>query len=1576
MKNTISTPALLGILILVFFVQNNAYAECTAAQFSVRYIETSPTWGWNQRHPNNSNQTLSVPDNANQQITASISSGMMTLSISNIDASNHTDFYIDTDNNSSTGYGDMGAEYRIVDSTLQRYNKAEVNQWDWYNFSYVDTVTRRETPHSTEVDLPISKLTALDIQCDGEATVVETLTLAGTLRDFHANHPNFEPHVAGTNDWSNFDGVVTEMVQSTLGNDKKPVFNGSSKSTTNATHFNQWYNDTAGVNQSKSYSLILEKQSDNVYTYDSIIKPKGNTDTLIGFFPLDGELFGNEGNPHNYHMTYEVHSQFTYQGGEVFSFSGDDDVWVFINNQLAVDIGGIHVRTAGSVNLDSLGLTQGETYAFDMFWAERQTVQSNFKISTTIALQNESADHGDAPESYGDAEHVVDNGDNLYIGNIRPDIEEASAYSYNAMGDGDEDDGAPRHSVGSTAPYLFPILKESANSYSMDVKVTNNSGNTASLFAWIDFNNNGTFDSNESTSAVVYTGVSNTAVTLNWNTIPNDIQISTTFIRLRLTTDSAVTLITPSNKASDGEVEDYMIAVAQDIPPNSPNVTVLKDIDPRECETVVFSDNFDDLPSTGTYIGEHRPNKTTIRDWVMTGGGNDTYASTVHLNSDYAQTVGYTIDDYGTSVYLGNGAVRRVYPSISNGLSFDANNRLITSIEAIEQRDNPDDSTQGETPENNKESDWGPTAVKLSRTFDTEVGKTYRLYFKALPELGNYQSGIVRIDTPAGSVHVKTPGTSEGEMIKYAIEFTATEISSTVSFVNYGHVNANSGGWCAPWTNPWCTVDGTNGYNTNEVTLDDIVIAESDCANECSIDDINTGIYSSSSVLVNSHRLNSATRLYQAQFDIEVWEGYLLSYNLKTADNNNHGNTKDLKWDAAEQIPSHNQRSIFSYNPLLATSNKGIEFTWDNLNVNQKGLLSTEENNNSGGGSSVGNCDAVPEWVNSTVFATGNKVKHNNKRYEARWSTSWNNPDSHGTEVNQHGVWTYLGACEAGTSESSSEVTDIGLLSWIRGDQSKEKTSANAGGIFHHRTRLLGDIIHSSPVYTSRYDNFGYSKLSGSEGTSYLVFLTSKRNRTEMIYVGSNDGMLHGFDAISGEERFAYIPNEVMPKFIKISDPNYGCHETDCLAHEALVDGEFSIGDAYINSAWHTVLLGNLGAGGKGIFALDVTDPTNFNTSKVMWELSANQASDSASTYANYLGETIPNPSIVRLNDGSWAAIVSNGYNSESHKAVLLLIDISNGDLIKAINTEQGTANTPNGLSSPIPIDTNGDRVTDLIYAGDLYGNMWKFDVSSSNADNWSVAYTESSLPAPLFTACETSSCTQKQAITAKPQIGKHPNGGYMVYFSTGKYFDPSDNVSGTPNIETLYGIRDNGSRVSSLNDLLVQTVLQESTLASDLKARVTSNNTVNYASKKGWLLKLLKADGTREGERIISQALLRGGKLILTTLTPPENCGWNGSSWLMEINAINGKRLPMPALDVNNDRQFNNNDKVVYDEKSEVPSGLKKDSLGLILHSPVVINHTSSSEGKYVSGSTGTVGMFRESSSRASGRQSWKQIR
>ncbi len=190
--------------------------------------------------------------------------------------------------------------------------------------------------------------------------------LVGVVRDFHTTHPDME---------SAF-GDDPGIVEPLLGADERPVYAGPTPTTHGKAAFDQWYRDVPGVNAPKELTLPLARSGSELSYSDGT------------FFPIDEQLFGNEGNGHNYHFTLAVKSQFRYQGGELFTFTGDDDLWVFINRRLAIDLGGVHGTSSQTVSLDTqaaeLGIAPGSVYSFHLFFAERHTSGSSFRVETTI----------------------------------------------------------------------------------------------------------------------------------------------------------------------------------------------------------------------------------------------------------------------------------------------------------------------------------------------------------------------------------------------------------------------------------------------------------------------------------------------------------------------------------------------------------------------------------------------------------------------------------------------------------------------------------------------------------------------------------------------------------------------------------------------------------------------------------------------------------------------------------------------------------------------------------------------------------------------------------------------------------------------------------------------------------------------------------------------------------------------------------------------------------------------------------------------------------------------------------------
>lgn len=539
-------------------------------------------------------------------------------------------------------------------------------------------------------------------------------------------------------------------------------------------------------------------------------------------------------------------------------------------------------------------------------------------------------------------------------------------------------------------------------------------------------------------------------------------------------------------------------------------------------------------------------------------------------------------------------------------------------------------------------------------------------------------------------------------------------------------------------------------------------------------------------------------------------------------------------------------------------------------------------------------------------------------------------------------------------------------VAYLRGERGGEQRN---GGVFRNRSDLLGDIINSDPVYVGKRD-YGYSSATGltqTERESYQAFLSSTAiaRRPPMLYVGANDGMLHGFRVADGVEQLAYIPASLLGELPQLTRPDYN--------HRYYVDGTPRVGDAYLGSRWKTLLLGSTGAGGKAVFAIDVTAPNNFTADKMLWEFTHSE-----------MGIALAAPTLVRVKaDNKWVALVANGYNSNSQTARLFVLDLATGAVIKEIDTQVGSASEPNGLSSPLPVDEDGDRVVDYVYAGDLQGNLWKFDLRDNNSAQWGIAFKAGNKPKPLFQACDGAcSASTRQPITMRPLAIRHPRGGIMVLMGTGSYFTNDDKSLPTnPRLEAVYGIWDTGSEVSR-SQLLQQSITHEfvaNGTTIKFNVRVVSSRDVNYTSQKGWYL-VLKSPGLSKGvgERAVSEMLYRHKRLIFNTLIPSADaCDFGGRSWLMELDPVSGARLTYSVFDVNGDGAVNDDDYVgIKDEAGndiKVPvSGKQFDELTT---TPSVVEDADM-ERKYISGSSGNISVtLEEGAGDLGGRQSWLQL-
>jgi hypothetical protein len=448
------------------------------------------------------------------------------------------------------------------------------------------------------------------------------------------------------------------------------------------------------------------------------------------------------------------------------------------------------------------------------------------------------------------------------------------------------------------------------------------------------------------------------------------------------------------------------------------------------------------------------------------------------------------------------------------------------------------------------------------------------------------------------------------------------------------------------------------------------------------------------------------------------------------------------------------------------------------------------------------------------------------------------------------------------------------LLQFIRGNRDVDGT-ALAPRI---RGSLLGDIIHSNPVYVQK-------PTSAISSSDYMAFLATHKDRPSRVYVGANDGMLHSFDGETGTEIFAYIPSMIFPKLMELTRNPY--------THQYMVDGPLTASDAKWDDAWHSVLVGGLGAGGKGYFAVDITDASPADeqaaADNILWEFHTGR------TGAANLGYGYSRASVAKGNNDKWHAYVANGYYSASGAASLYVLDISDGSVIREMVVPDAAAN---GLSSPTLIDADSDDKVDIAYAGDRNGNLWRFDLSDADPANWVVAYANR----PLFQTAIAG--VTRQPITTAPEVGRHPTAGYMVYVATGELLDTTQGTD--TQLQAIYGVWDNdwaaGQMPVAVSELQRQEYTHHKHPVTGAAVRTATNNAVDWTVKKGWATPLLvSSPATLDyGEKVLQNITLRDDRIQFVTVNPVNPSGEN---WFLQLNAYTGGAPTKTVVDADKNK-------------------------------------------------------------------------
>lgn len=446
---------------------------------------------------------------------------------------------------------------------------------------------------------------------------------------------------------------------------------------------------------------------------------------------------------------------------------------------------------------------------------------------------------------------------------------------------------------------------------------------------------------------------------------------------------------------------------------------------------------------------------------------------------------------------------------------------------------------------------------------------------------------------------------------------------------------------------------------------------------------------------------------------------------------------------------------------------------------------------------------------------------------------------------------------------NSVGVNGVSLVNYLRGqygfdDRATNDLSTpitpNDNRLYRFRNKVLGDIVESDPEYVGK-TVFNYVD------TGHATYAATTANRDKTVFVGANDGMLHAFNALTGEERWGFVPSALMPNLWKLADKNY--------QHTNYINGEMTIADIQVGGLWKTILVTGYGQGGRGYFALDITNPS---TPEFLWEI------DSQTAGFNDLGYSYGKPVVTKKADGTWVVLITSGYNNTSPgdgKGHLYVLNASTGLQISNISTGAGDTITPSGLAqiSIYAINPNKNNQALKVYGGDLMGNLWRFDIDAGSVAKLANLVSANGDAQPVTSAPATA------RIKGKP----------VLFVGTGKYLESADRLVANYKPQTIYAIKDNGTTITNLRTTLVA----QSLSMSSATTKTATSNAVDWGLKNGWYIDLLDA-----GERQILKPKLSLGILTVATVIPPTgSCDINGRGWKYILDYKSGGPLVLGGI-------------------------------------------------------------------------------